>query len=208
MRSDVSYRVRPPRVARRHTLAVAGTLALAGLAVGGCKREQAEVREYTTPKESAPVAAAKPAARPAAGGPAAVGAVVPKWTLPTGWTQQFGGTGGTMGGMQMPRFATLKPADGSVELAVMQLPKQELAGNVARWEGMVGATPAAPAKVREVPIESGTATVVDAAGPGKGAEGGPQRLLGALVDQGGSTWSFRMNGPADKISAQAAAFGA
>src|SRR4051812_36103019 len=100
-----------------------------GIVLGGCRRDEITHQQVPKSQPSAAPAQMVPADIAPPPAPAAEGALA--WKLPKGWTDEAGS------GM---RYATIKPADGKVEVSVVVLPGPaggELA-NVHRWRGQIG----------------------------------------------------------------------
>jgi hypothetical protein len=184
--------------------------------IGGCEQGDA-VRVYTAPKDP-----------PAPQRPAAPRPVV--WTLPQGWTEVADPQVGQFG-----RFATLQVSadDPTLTLAVHQLDGAsagDLTSNLNRWEAQLGLppTPAADAekKARAVTVDGHTGHRIDLTGAvapkpqapasepnaqAPAAEAKPEspvpaRMLGFILPHGEDVWSFKLQGPPDKVAAQEAAF--
>ena len=167
-----------------------------GIVLAGCRRD--EITHYQVPKEAPPPAAqAMPAdiAPPAA--PAAEAAL--EWKLPKGWTAETGS------GM---RYATIKSADGKVDVSVIVLPGPaggELA-NVNRWRGQLGLQPidepAMNGARKALKAPAGTISVYDFTSDGQKKS----RLIAGLTVLNGSTWFVKMTGDADAVNANRAPF--
>jgi hypothetical protein len=197
----------------------------------GCRDR--EVTSYRIPKEKAlEMPAAMPAAGGAAAGPSASAAApaapapsgptgsapmantaVPtasgeglSWTAPSHWvskpasamrkaTYVANGDGGAVAELSITAF----PGDVGGELA-----------NVNRWRGQIQLPPLSPAELATAMVRSeqnGLArAVVDFTG--KGPDGGPQRVLGAMVPSAGATWFFKFTGPPALLTREKPAFDA
>lgn len=176
-------------------------LALAALALGGCRRE--EVTHYRVPKEqpAGPMLASTGAPPPAPAASAAGDVPTPprpegalRWSLPKGWTEEVAG------GM---RYATLRPpVQGKVDVSVIVLPGPaggELA-NVNRWRGQIGLPPtdeAALAGARRVlATDAGPVSLYDFSN-----EQTQARTVAALAEAKGSTWFLKLSGDAGPVAA-------
>ena len=189
---------------------------LACTALAACKKPAVE--SYRVPKEtSASSAAATPAAGGASPAPApgatggtmagtpvaTAGGAALTWTAPAHWAAKSGNA------MRKGSYAI--KADGvagEADLSITAFPGDvggDLA-NVNRWRGQIQLPP-----INQAELESTTQhldrnglhiTFVDLTG--KGAE--PQRILGAIVPLEGSTWFFKLMGPAALVAKEQAAF--
>jgi hypothetical protein len=165
-----------------------------------------------TVKPAIPAAGAAPAP-PAMGSPAPAdmaGASVPqadgadlKWTAPAGWQQK------PASAMRKATYVLPDAGGAGIELAVSAFPGDvggELA-NVNRWRGQLQLPPLAEADlagaVSRLAVSGLTVTVVELAG---GTADSPQQLLGAIVPANGSTWFFKVTGPAAVVAREKAAF--
>jgi hypothetical protein len=134
--------------------------------------------------------------RPAEGGAAPV-----KYTTPDGW-EDLGGR--SSGGIRM---AAAFRAPGGVEVTVIPLPGAAggLADNVNRWRRQIGLPELSAEQVtkdlREVEVAGARGHLADLAGAA-----GAKSTVGAIVPRGGTTWFFKMTGPADAVAGQKAAF--
>jgi len=152
-----------------------------------------------------------PAATPApVSVPAMADTVVPtasgpglKWAAPAGWESK------PASGMRKATYVV--PGDGgaTAELAVTAFPGDvggELA-NVNRWRGQLQLAPIAESElagaVTHLTVNGMPVTVVELSG---GTADLPVQLLGAMVPSGGSTWFFKLTGPAAVVAKQKAAF--
>jgi hypothetical protein len=126
-----------------------------------------------------------------------------KWTAPAHWQEK------PATAMRKATYIVPGAGGASAELAVTAFPGDvggELA-NVNRWRGQLQLPPLVadglPAAVSRIPINDLTITLVDLTG---GPAENPQRLLGAIVPHGGSTWFFKLTGPAALVTAEQPAF--
>jgi len=171
---------------------------------GGCQRE--EIRVYRVAKEAPPVAA--DAARQA---PHPTGAPVEQprlqWQLPEGWEEQ------APSAMRVASFTVRGAAGRTADVAVIPLPgvgERELE-LVNMWRSQVRLGPVAAADLARlanaVPLGSGQARLFDMAGESPAAgESVPLRVLVAMLERDGTTWFFKMTGPADLVGGQKSAF--
>lgn len=189
--------------------------------LGACKK--AEVTTYRVPKEpTAPAAAAAPppaagnaapAATPA-GGSGGTMASTPvatasgpglAWNVPTHWS--------TKAGSAMRKGSYTVKSDGvagEADLAVTAFPGNvggDLA-NLNRWRGQVKLAPVSEgefeANVQRVEHNGLKMIVTDIVGTGP--SGAPERIIGAMVPHGGSTWFFKMQGPDVLVAKEKPAF--
>ena len=153
----------------------------------------------TAPPPSAPAPAAPPAGDMA--GQPVVTAAGPglRWTAPAHWQQKPANS------MRKATFHITGATGALAELAVTAFPGDvggELA-NVNRWRGQVSLPPIAAGElagaVQRLTVNGLPVVVVD-------LPGGAQQLLGAMVPYAGSTWFFKLIGPAEVVAAEKPAF--
>ncbi len=194
------------------------SLALLSVCFTGCRKD--EIVTYRLVKDPAPAPAASPAAAatpapPASGldtsdrtmaNTAVATASGPglAWDAPASWTA----------GPERPmRKATfLMPgADGApgAELAVTAFPG-DVGGNLAninRWRQQLSLAPISEtelgATLKHIDVGPLHVDYIEIAGAGTPPA---TRLLGALVPYAGSTWFFKLTGPADAVAREQAAF--
>jgi hypothetical protein len=187
-------------------------MAAATLLLAACGEEK--VTTYRVPKEKEPE---MPAAAPAdAGAPAdqasgapMAGAAVPTasgadltWEAPAQWREK------PAAAMRKASYAV--PGDGGEsELSVTAFPGDvggELA-NVNRWRGQVGLSLLRPDEigpaVSRVDSNGLKIAIVELFPPG---DPNAKSILGAIVPFGGSTWFFKLTGPASSVKASRPAF--
>jgi hypothetical protein len=163
----------------------------------GCDKDD-QIRVYDAPKDPPAVERARPIA----------------WQLPAGWQE----VADPMGGGQFGRFATIQVSDSdpNLLLSVNRVTASSVVSNVNRWEGQLGIqpTPEADATKKVTTFEAAghPGFIVDLTGnktDDKRNVKTPARMLAALVNSdGGEAWSFKLEGPPDKIAPQASAFNA
>lgn len=109
--------------------------------------------------------------------------------------------------------AAFKVVEGGQTVDVTVTPLSGTAGgllaNVNRWRGQIGAEPVTEAQlardVSRLEVGGTAAEYVDITGPA--AEGKPaQRMLVVLLPRDGSTWFFKLWGPAELVARQKSAF--
>lgn len=182
--------------------------AVAGLLLCGCGAQKVET--YRVPKEKDPElpAAAAPAdGAPASGGSMAESAVPTAngaglvWQAPADWQSK------PASAMRKATFEVPSGA-GPCELSVTAFPGDvggELA-NVNRWRGQAG-LPALQAQDLDASVSRVGAnglrfTIVELEAPGAATKS----ILGAIVPVSGSTWFFKLTGPAPALRAAKPAF--
>jgi len=196
----------PSMPSRAPTLTLAAALLLTA-----CGEER--VATYRVPKEKepeAPPAAAQPpgpgaatpgsamadTAVPTAEGPSLAWKAPPQWAArpPSAMRKGSYGVPGEGGGCDLS--ITAFPGDVGGELM-----------NVNRWRGQVGLAPIRQdeleASVKRLEANGLKFTVVEL-DPGDGP--GARSMLGAIVPFGGSTWFFKLTGPAPAVRAAKPAF--
>jgi hypothetical protein len=184
------------------------TVMALGLIVG-CDRKSAEITVQNAPKQPRPVMQAQmPSASmgdPHGQAPGTAADARPiHWTVPDGWKELPGAS---------MRFATLLINDNpKVELTVIPLSADSgtLLANVNRWEGQIGSKPSTEADlakvVTRIEVDKHPVDVVDLLGP---ETANPrQRMLGAIMQHGGRTWYFKLQGPQTIVDAQKEKFDA
>ncbi len=156
-----------------------------------------EVATYRIPKEHETPAPA-PAAAPAGMAGLAVAATNAgglEWTAPAAWQAKPASS--------MRKGSYIVGGEG--ELAITAFPGDvggDLA-NVSRWRGQLGLPPVTDAELAAAltPVTANglAMKVVD-------LTGGTQRMLGAMVPQGGSTWFFKLTGPEAVVAKEKSAY--
>lgn len=148
------------------------------------------------------VAAAAPPAEPvaASGGPAK-----PRWTVPDGW-QEVPPTA-----MLLAKFTLSGPEGGQADVTVSVFPGDVggLLANVNRWRSQVGQPPVGEADLANhltaLDVGGNPASLVDVSGTSLDT-GVSNRLIGAIVPQGGRTWFFKLFGDSRVAAEQKEAF--
>lgn len=192
------------------------SLAVLSVCFSGCRKD--EIVTYRLVKDSAPAPAAAPAntgpAAPFAPGPADANATMANtavttasgpgltWDAPASWTA----------GPERPmRKATFLIGSGSpqTELAITAFPG-DVGGNLAnvnRWRQQLSLAPITEAELgsalQHIDVGALHVDFIELTGPGTPPS---TRLLGALVPYSGSTWFFKLTGPADAVAREQAAF--
>ncbi|MBI2814006.1 MAG: hypothetical protein HYX71_06960 [Opitutae bacterium] len=184
---------------------------LTGPAAVVAKAQPAYLEFLKTLKPAA--APAAPAAIPAAAAPPpadmagtpVVKAAGPglRWTAPAHWQEKPAGS------MRKATFGISGANGGAAELAVTAFPG-EVGGDLAnlnRWRGQLSLPPVSETEfagaVTRLTVNGLPVTLADLTG---GAADNPTRLLGAMVPYGGSTWFFKLTGPAALVAAEKPAF--
>lgn len=168
-------------------------VALLGYALGGCNKEEVTVTPYKQAKESRE--ATMPAAKQMADTHAEEGGGL-VWVLPDGWKEDP--TPRPM------REATLIAAEGEdgAQVIVTRLGGSygDFSANVNRWRGQVGLEPLADAstvKPELMETPAGQVKLLKMEGADKGQ-------LVAMLEQGESTWFFRLTGGKAAVAANEA----
>jgi len=176
------------------------------LAFGACR--EARTANYRIPKEHpagpAPAATAAASSAPA---PAVTVAARPvgdlTWTAPTPWKAK------PTSSMRRGSFDVGEGTGPLADLAITVFPGDvggDLA-NVNRWRGQLNLPPIAEADLASAlqPVTGGKMAirVADLSG---GTADNPQRMLSAIVPHGGSTWFFKLTGPAAIVGTEKARF--
>ena len=176
-------------------------LASLGLLLLGACRDP-KITTYRVPKEQSP---APPAAPPPAGSGATMantavttaGGPRLTWTAPTHWTAKPGSA------MRKGSYAIAGDAGATADLSITAFPG-DVGGEVAnlnRWRGQLQLPPASEADLALTRFEQDglKIAVVD-------FDNGQQRLLGAIVPFRGTTWFFKLTGPAAPMAEEKPAF--
>jgi hypothetical protein len=83
-----------------------------------------------------------------------------------------------------------------------------LVGNINRWRGQIGLEPVEPSQlgeiIRKIDVAGVEAQYVDLVGPD--GPNGSQRILGVVAITGGTSWFFKLTGPANLVGGQKDAF--
>lgn len=122
------------------------------------------------------------------------------FTLSAGWTEKS-----PPGPMLLHEFAA---GDARATVSMLGGDGGGLLANVNRWRGQIGLA----AMEQQALMKSATPVKVDGiegwrvelTGQGEGAKA----TLGVIVERGGATWFFKMNGQADAVKSQTGAFDA
>ncbi|MHB8523987.1 MAG: hypothetical protein ACYDH9_24960 [Limisphaerales bacterium] len=170
--------------------------------LAGCGREQVQV--YETPKEPPDTIAGAPAGAQAG----ADGAAVPlRWTLPSGWQEK------PASAMRVGSFSFSGKNGQLADVSVIPLggmPQNEL-DNVNRWRGMIGLAPItaedSARQAEKVKIGSAEGHLFDMVSTeAKIDDKYRARILGAMLQRGGTTWFFKMTGDDATVADAKAAF--
>lgn len=191
------------------------TLALLFAILAGCRDNS--VKAYRVPKEKAPelppaasaTANDTNAPPPDMGGTMATTPVATAagdgltWTAPAGWEARQGSA------MRKATYVITGDAGATAELAVTAFPGDvggDLA-NVNRWRGQLGLPPISaaelPAALQRFESNGFKIAVADLAASSGNP---PTRVLGGIVPFSGSTWFFKLTGPAPLIEREKSAF--
>jgi hypothetical protein len=126
-----------------------------------------------------------------------------KWTAPAHWQNRPASS------MRKATFVVTDAGGAEAELAVTAFPGDvggELA-NLNRWRGQLALPPIAAGELEgalnRLTVNGLPVVIVDITG---GTADKPLRLLGAMVPFGGSTWFFKLTGPAALVGAEKPAF--
>jgi len=187
-------------------------LALLPLVAASCR--DAHVANYRIPKENEPTVASGPAtsaapSAPAASTPAPTMSFAARpagdltWSAPAAWKPK------TASSMRRGSYDVGEGSGPFADLAITAFPGDvggDLA-NVNRWRGQLDLPPIAEAELAAAlqPV-SGAKMPIRVADLAGGSADNPQRMLAAIVPQGGATWFFKLTGPAAVISAEKARF--
>jgi hypothetical protein len=182
------------------------------LAAGACR--EGKIEDYRIAKETdapAPAAGQAAAAMPPAGAPGAdhtapfltsrPGTAL-VWTAPAAWKKKQNSS------MRKGSYTVGEEGTGA-DMAITAFPGDvggDLA-NVNRWRGQVGLAPIADSELTRAltPLEANGLKIayVDLLG---GTPEQPVRMLGALVPFDGSTWFFKLTGPAALVEKEKPAY--
>jgi hypothetical protein len=129
----------------------------------------------------------------------------PSWQVPDGWKEVPGG--------QFLAAKFMIGGDGSAQAAVNVSTSAGdgggLVANVTRWRGQLGLPPATEEdlskQITSVDVPGGKAMLVDMTGTDPGT-GKSARLAGAVVQQAGQTWFYKLMGDEQVVGQQKEAF--
>jgi len=192
--------------------------AIAVLLLASCRDPQIDSYRIAKETDAAPPAkAATPRTAPApvpapAPAPTMANTAVPTadgpglaWTAPAHWVAK------PASAMRKGTFTITGDAGATADLSITAFPGDvggDLA-NINRWRGQIQLPPIAAAELAAatstVESQGLKLTVVDFTG---GPAATPQRVLGAIVPVGDSTWFFKLTGPAALVAREQPAFAA
>jgi hypothetical protein len=163
--------------------------------LAGCDKDD-QIRVYDAPKDPPAVERARPIA----------------WQLPAGWQE----VEDPMPGGQFGRFATIQVAQNDPDLLLsVNHAGGSMPQNINRWEGQLGLPPTPEAeidkKVTKFEADGHPGFVLDLTGNKTDEMSNaktPARMLAAMISSGDEAWSFKLEGPPDKVAPQASAFDA
>ncbi len=170
------------------------------IALAGCSDK--DITTYRVPKDPGSVVAAAPA--PAAGeaSPSTPGL---RWQAPPGWQAQ------AAGGMRAASFLGPGPEGAAADISVVTFAGAggDLLANINRWRGQLQLAPIdtgqLASEIGGLDLPAGHFTTADLRG--EPVSGKPaMRILGALLEQPGRVWFFKMMGPETAVEAQKDAF--
>ena len=102
--------------------------------------------------------------------------------------------------------------EGGALVTISKFPGQGggLLSNANRWRDQIGLPPIAQDQldqaVKSLAVDGTGADYVDFKGPGKKPTDGGEHILGVMVPRGIETWFIKMQGPAETVAKQKAAF--
>ncbi len=184
---------------------IVATWACAVLAAAAVGCERREIRSYTAPapqkvaaKPRAEQAPSPHQAESAGAGPASGPAI--DYRAPDGWQPESDASG-----MSVAAFGI---SAGEAKARMTVTPLAGAAGgllqNINRWRGQIGLPPVEPDGlgeiVRKIELDGVDAQYVDLVGPD--GPGGSQRILGVVAVVDGTSWFFKMTGPAELVGKQ------
>jgi hypothetical protein len=154
-----------------------------------------DTHDHGTPAETAPAQQAPQAPAPGAA------SGLPKWAVPAGWQQQ------PEKPMRVATYRTSADAT-AAEIVISKFPQfGGMLDNINRWRNQVGLPPVTNESAfppQKLAVGAAHADVYEFTGAGDN----PQRIRVALLPtpDGQLTWFFKLQGPADVVAAQHAAF--
>jgi len=182
-------------------------LVIAALAFAGCNRQQIKVEQVPKDSDSTPgVAAADSAGAPGvpmnphAGMDMAMSGAQPqlKWTLPDGWQEK------PLSQMRVGSFSAPGKDGQSADVSIIPLPsagpEMELA-NLNMWRGELQLPKVDKAESEPVTIGASQGKLFDI-----GDSKTPGRIMVAVLDQGGTSFYFKMRGDNATVGGQKPAF--
>lgn len=120
------------------------------------------------------------------------------YTKPDGW-EEAPDAGGPI--VRAAIFAA-KEGDQAAEITVTPLPGDAggLLQNINRWRAQVKLEPLAEEQLKDFPMVKVAGEQVPVIDTGEGA--GHERIVGAVVENGGQSWFFKMKGPSGVVEKQ------
>ena len=192
------------RASCRSRLLVAGLASIVMAGLGGCGEE--DIVRYEVPKETPPrvpprMRAPQKQAQSGAQGQTSSHKSPLGYTVPKGWTEK------SVSGMRAASFAAGE-GEGLADVSVIRLVGTAggMLANINRWRNQIGLAPVGDAELatllQGIQVSGQPGKLLDIAGTGDGA----RRTVAAFAQRGGSSWFFKMTGPAEAVGAQKAAF--
>ena len=120
-----------------------------------------------------------------AGSPAASDALPITFDVPTGWKP------GRTGPFRLAAFE-ITDANGKAEVTVSKMTRQDLLANVDRWRGQVGLDPTTAEALEN---EAQVIEADGASGHLVNLAGANETILAAILNRGGDSWIFKLQGP-------------
>jgi hypothetical protein len=124
------------------------------------------------------------------------------WTLPADWTRLADAGQSAFGSVAKIQVSKDDP---TLTLNVNLVQSADVVSNLNRWEGQLGLEPTPAANIatraKEIQVEAHPAHRVDLTSADRAT-----RLLAVILPEGGGAWTFLLKGPAEKVTAQEAAF--
>jgi hypothetical protein len=103
---------------------------------------------------------------------------------------------------------TIREGERSAEVTVTVLAQSDTVSNINRWRDQVGLRKQTEDEVKKdvktLTVAGATAVYADLVAPGDDA--GRKRILGVMLNRKGSSWFFKMTGPADLVGKNKDAF--
>jgi hypothetical protein len=123
--------------------------------------------------------------------PTTNGSAASKEELPIAFDVPVGWTPGRAGAFTLAAFE-IGDANGTPEVTISRMPRQELLSNVNRWRGQVGLEPATEAAL---PEEAQAIEADGTSGHFVNLVGAEETILGVILNRGGESWIFKLRGP-------------
>jgi len=187
-----SFAIPPPRILSSVAL---------GLLLAGCSEPQVTYYEVAH-EEPAQSELITQSASNTAAAPRPSGAQL-EWEKPDSWSEKPGSE------MRLASYSFVGLDGAEADISVTSFPDAAggMLANINRWRGQVGLEPVSEGDLdraaERIEVAGLPGRLIDAAGTANTA---PNRLIGAIVPVGGTSWFFKMIGPDEVVASQRETF--